>query len=162
MRENDCSPSYLFIVKNFLNYKQVNKRVAILPRDCFERRQNMTKRQSVASLHRQKMNMFKRQKEKLITEKESYQKKVMKLDKNIKEINTTIEALEKKYNKVLQLEAEIAKVQDSYYDFADSISNNNARKGNEIPSNQEGGNAATLQENTSNEDSVDMFSDDAF
>lgn len=35
----------------------------------------MTKRQSVASLHRQKMNMFKRQKEKLITEKESYQKK---------------------------------------------------------------------------------------
>ena len=106
--------------------------------------------------------MFKRQKERLMAEKENYQKKVMKLDKDIKEINTTIEALEKKYNKVLQLEAEIAKVQDSYYDFADLISNNNARKGNEISSNQEGGNAATLQENTSNEDSVDMFSDDAF
>lgn len=122
----------------------------------------MTKRQSVASLHRQKMNMFKRQKERLIAEKENYQKKITKLDKDIKDVNTTIEALEKKYNKVLQLEAEIAKVQDSYYDFADSISNNNARKGNEIPSNQEGGNAATLQGNTSNEDSVDMFSDDAF
>lgn len=121
----------------------------------------MTKRQSVASLHRQKMNMFKRQKERLMAEKENYQKKVMKLDKDIKEINATIEALEKKYNKVLQLEAEIAKMQDSYYDFADSISNNTARKGNGNPSNQEGGNAATLQENTSNEED-DMVFEDTF
>ena len=161
MRENDCSPSYLFIVKNFLNYKQVNKKVATLPHDCFERRQNMTKRQSVASLHRQKMNMFKRQKERLIAEKENYQKKITKLDKDIKDVNTTIEALEKKYNKVLQLEAEIAKVQDSYYDFADSISNSGTRKENTNLTKKESGNTATLQENTSNEED-DMFFGEEF
>lgn len=128
----------------------------------FERRLSMAKRQSIAKLHEQKINTFKRQKEKILKEKESYQKRIMKLDKDIKDINTTIEALEKKYNKVLQLEAEIAKVQDSYYDFADSLSNNNSRKGNGNPSNQEGGNVATLPLNTSNEEDNDMFFDDTF
>ncbi len=121
----------------------------------------MTKRQSVASLHRQKMNMFKRQKERLIAEKENYQKKITKLDKDIKDVNTTIEALEKKYNKVLQLEAEIAKVQDSYYDFADSISNSGTRKENTNLTKKESGNTATLQENTSNEED-DMFFGEEF
>ena len=115
----------------------------------------MTKRQSIPKLHEQKMNLFLRQKEKLLEEKETYKVKMNQIDKKIRDVDTIIDSLEKKYNRVLQAEAEIEKVFDSYYEFMDSIQNTN-RKTKKIKPNEESGNAATLQPNTV-QDSIEIL-----